>query len=89
MTATERILGGWGVPQWKLLYALPVGKRVVLKPGEILRIGRKGDGTWKYSAARSSVLFRLVLDATGHAGAGNTQSVWLSSRNEVIGDIGS
>lgn len=88
MTATERIGRGWGLPQWKLPCAL-VGKRVVLKPGERLRIGWKGDGTWKYSARDRHCFVgwcsaqQAMLEPGIHGLSG------LSSRNDVIGNTGS
>ena len=61
------------MPQWELLCALPVGKRVIVKPGKRLRITRKRD----VEVHNGEIVdeFRLALGVTSHSGAANEQGV--------------
>jgi len=69
---------GLGVPQWELLCALPVGERVIVKPGQRPRITRKRD----VEVHNCEIVddFRLALGVTSHSGAANEQGVRVALR---------
>ncbi len=69
---------GLGVPQWELLYALPVGERVIVKPGKRLRITRKRD----VEVHNGEIVhdFQLALAVTSQSGAANEQGVRVALR---------